>query len=321
MPQSVLINDVSIVMPVKNGFIYIEKTLPNLVDMANQAEIVIIDDGSVDGTWEYCQEFAALYENIVVRRSPGSGICEALNFGIQIAHGNWIARVDVDDNYQKSRLTKQLEVLNTTDAILVFSDYSFFSETGDNLGSMASGVFSLPTKLSLITSRRTAHPSAIFSKQAFVSAGGYLTEDTPAEDLSLWLRMVNFGDFATVPQDLLNYRISHRSVTIRQREKSIQQRKFLLGQYTINSSLFVAATRQLTSTIREYKRINQSSRRIVLHMMDLVEFSKVYRIRPPKKVIMLMAWHMISPRNCKAVLELFMEARRRSHFREKCRLD
>lgn len=315
MSQTVLINDISIVMPVKNGSIYIKKSLRNLVDIADQAEIVIIDDGSVDGTWEYCQEFANSYDNVVVRKNPGSGICAALNYGIQISHGNWIARVDVDDEYQKSRLPKQLEVLNSSNAILVFSDYAFISDHGSDLGSMESGVFNLPTKISLVTSRRTAHPSALFSKQAFLSAGGYLLKDVPAEDLSLWLRLVKFGDFASVPEDLLHYRLSHGSVTVQQREKSIQQRNSLLAQYGIEPDLFLEATRHFTSTIRKYRAINQSSRRITLHIIDLFVFSKIYGIRMPKKVIMLSAWHMILPRNLKTVLELLIEARRRSNFR------
>ena len=316
MPQSILISDISIVMPVRNGIFYIEQSLKNLVDLADQAEIVIIDDGSVDGTWEVLQEFTASNDNVVVRKNPGRGICDALNFGIQISRGNWIARVDVDDEYQKDRLISQLEVLNSSNAILVFSDYKFISESESALGSMVNGVFNLPTKLSLITSRRTAHPSALFAKQAFFSAGGYLSEDAPAEDLSLWLRMLKLGDFASVPQELLHYRLSHGSVTVLEREKSIGQRKALLAKYEISSDLFLDATRRLTSTVREYRRINHSGRRIVLHIIDLFVFSKVYRIRPSKKAIIVMAWHMISPRNLVVVFGLLIEARDRRNFRK-----
>jgi hypothetical protein len=56
--------------------------------------------------------------------------------------------------------------------VAVFSDFSFISSTGINLGTMQTPLTSDATKLSVVGALRTAHPASIFSKAAFYEAGG-----------------------------------------------------------------------------------------------------------------------------------------------------
>ena len=58
MPQTVSMSDISVVMPVRDGIKFIEHSLNQISDMAGHGgEVVIIDDGSIDGTYEYCQNY------------------------------------------------------------------------------------------------------------------------------------------------------------------------------------------------------------------------------------------------------------------------
>jgi glycosyltransferase involved in cell wall biosynthesis len=314
--QTIGIADISVLMPIKNGRKFLESSLIRILEMANEAEILLIDDGSYDGTFEYCQSFSEERTNLRVMRNPGNGICDALNFGIAASTRNWIARFDVDDEYAVNRLAEQIKVINTTNASLVFTGYVFFGDGTLPLGSIPGGVLDAPTKLSLITGRRTPHPSAVFSKEKCLKAGGYLSQDAPAEDLSLWLRMCSLGEFATTETDLLNYRLSASSTTLMNREISINQRKALLLKYPLNNEYFEEVLKNLDSILNRYSTMQSQPRRVVLLFLDIYKYSRFYGIRIPLSIFLKITGHMINVQNSREFLHLLLEARRRNNFRK-----
>ena len=88
---------VSIVIPAHNA----EKTIQNSVDSIESqlnfdAEIVIVENGSTDATYETIQKLSAKYQNIKVMRSE-KGVCNARNAGLKAARGKWVMFVDADD--------------------------------------------------------------------------------------------------------------------------------------------------------------------------------------------------------------------------------
>ena len=317
MRPPISFEDISILMPIKNGREFVESSLLQISQMARGAEVIIVDDGSTDGSYEYCVSFASLHRNVSVYKCLGAGICDALNQGVSIATKNWIARFDVDDTYQLNRLSEQIKVLNKTEAILVFSDYTFYGDGIKALGMMTGGVLNLPTKLSLITGRRTPHPSAIFSKKVFLEAGGYLSQDAPAEDLSLWLRMCPLGDFATSENSLLNYRLSASSTTLSNRADSIERRNQVLKRYPINSEYFHNLISNLNEVMFLYSGMRATGNRTALLLLDIIRYSSFYgvRITPTKRLIILrkfMRFQVLI-----ACLDILIQAKRRSIFRRK----
>lgn len=89
---------VSVVIPAFNAEKYLHRCLCSLVEQTlNDIEIVIVNDGSTDGTKFICEKMAAEHDNIKVysKKNEGQGI--ARNFGIQQAQGEYIGFVDADD--------------------------------------------------------------------------------------------------------------------------------------------------------------------------------------------------------------------------------
>lgn len=91
---------VSIIMPVYNTIDYLDESVGSLINQTySNIEIIIVDDGSNDGSYEKCLAFAREDDRIKVYRLNHGGQGPARNFGVRTATGTWIAFIDSDDWY------------------------------------------------------------------------------------------------------------------------------------------------------------------------------------------------------------------------------
>lgn len=98
---------VSIIVPIYNTGEYLEKCINSLVNQTlKEIEIILVDDGSTDNSYEIAQKFAENDERIILLRQENSGQSVARNKGLEIARGEYIGFVDSDDwvdlNFYKS---------------------------------------------------------------------------------------------------------------------------------------------------------------------------------------------------------------------------
>lgn len=99
----------SIIVPVYNGEQHIENTVRNILDSSHQnLELLLIDDGSSDGSLALCQNLAATDSRIVVYHKANGGIGDARNFGLAHATGDYIGFCDQDDKVSKEMYQKML---------------------------------------------------------------------------------------------------------------------------------------------------------------------------------------------------------------------
>lgn len=89
---------VSVIVPVYNVREYVGECLDSiLAEKADWLEVVVVDDGSSDGSSEICDRYAAADGRIVVEHQPNAGVSAARNRGMALASGKWIWFVDADD--------------------------------------------------------------------------------------------------------------------------------------------------------------------------------------------------------------------------------
>lgn len=96
---------ISIIVPIYNiPTNYFTKCLESLVNQTinNQIEVILIDDGSINGCEKICDEYSIKYNNIKVIHQKNQGVSIARNAGIKIAKGQWIMFVDPDDWVEKN---------------------------------------------------------------------------------------------------------------------------------------------------------------------------------------------------------------------------
>lgn len=89
---------ISIVVPVYNSAKYLEECIGSLLAQTYEPyEIILVDDGSFDGSGEICDEFATHYSHIKVIHKKNGGVSSARNKGIEEAKGSYLIFVDADD--------------------------------------------------------------------------------------------------------------------------------------------------------------------------------------------------------------------------------
>lgn len=89
---------ISVIVPVYNVEKYLPKCLDSLLAQTWQnLEIIVVDDGSPDGSWDIMQEYARRDSRIRLHRQKNGGLSAARNAGVELARGEWIGFMDSDD--------------------------------------------------------------------------------------------------------------------------------------------------------------------------------------------------------------------------------
>ncbi len=260
---------VTALIPIKNGVKFLPSSIESLESNQDFLErILVIEDGSTDSTHKLLQDWARYNSKVSVIRTGGIGLVGSLNLGISESSTDWVARFDVDDLYAKDRIEKQIAAINVNSAA-VFSDYSLFSDKFGTLGTIPSAISTSAVGLSLRRNQRTAHPSALLNVAALKSVGGYREDDFPAEDYSLWLRLLKVGELSSVGEILLNYRISDTSISSQMKQEMFFKSNYLRKTIGMPRIDVDEATNLLELNSRVYQDLKDSNIRNILHFIDI----------------------------------------------------
>jgi len=172
-------------------------------------ELVIVDDGSRDGTKELLRQIAASEPRIVLIVQEPKGIAEALNRGLASCRGEFVARMDADDVMSERRLELQSAFLAANRDFGLVSCRVRFGGSEAGYAAHVDWINSLmdPDEMSLrrFVEAPVAHPSVMFRRRLLDEHGGYREGDFP-EDYELWLRWLEAGvRFGKVEQELLTW--------------------------------------------------------------------------------------------------------------------
>jgi glycosyltransferase involved in cell wall biosynthesis len=201
---------VSVVMPVHNAGATVARAVASIQGQTlRDWELIAIDDGSKDASRFILIEMAQSDPRIRILRTK-SGIVPALNAGVAAAAGEFIARMDADDESAPVRLERQVQFLQAKPAIGMVGcavDYGGDRTANAGYALHVDWVNSLqePEQIALnrFVESPFAHPSVMFRRSVWDQHGGYRVGDFP-EDYELWLRWIDAGvRMAKVPEVLL----------------------------------------------------------------------------------------------------------------------
>ncbi len=230
MPQ------ISIIMPVYNGELYLEKSLNSIKNQTfSDFEFLIIDDGSTDRTPEILKKYASCDSRIRILNQNHQGIVKALNLGIEESRGLFIARMDADDIALPDRLEKQYNKINSSpDIVALGTSITMIDPGSRKLRNCFSATENQEIVELLIRGKGSAivHPTALFRKDALQKIGGYREKYKHVEDLDLYIRLSEVGQLANLGEILLHYRLHEQSANlIRINEQSALTKELLIEIY------------------------------------------------------------------------------------------
>ena len=119
---------VSVIIPIYNVEEYLEECLESVVNQSmrknafGSIEIIMVDDGSTDTSGEIAQKYAQKYEDFYYIRKENGGLGQARNYGINYAHGEYIAFLDSDDIVPEYAYEKMYHMAEKTGNDLIVGD-------------------------------------------------------------------------------------------------------------------------------------------------------------------------------------------------------
>jgi glycosyltransferase involved in cell wall biosynthesis len=206
---------VSVVIPTFNRRDTVSAAVDSVLAQTYAAcEVIVVDDGSTDGTSELLRERYIGEPRVQLVWQENAERCAARNRGVELARGEFVAFLDSDDLWLPEKLAKQMRLFTAHPRLdLVHTDFgscdadgrSYFSEPRPNTPGVLSGnIF-----FSLLTSDPIGTLTVVARRSAFLERGGF-GEDRrliPFEDWELLTRLAYRSEVGYVPEQLALHRV------------------------------------------------------------------------------------------------------------------
>lgn len=202
---------VSVVIPVRNGEPFLRQCLDSaLTQTRPPMEVVVVDDGSTDGTAEILREYQG---KVTVLEQENRGQGAAVNRAVAYSRGELIAFLDCDDCWDPGKLERQVAVLERfPEAVAVYCDHRRIDPSGTTMG--RTGALAHPRTSgqvleALIRGNFIISPSVVMIRAKAFHAAGRFDEDhrdLGSKDYGLWLRLAALGPFIYLAETLASYR-------------------------------------------------------------------------------------------------------------------
>lgn len=182
----------SVVMPVYNAARFLRQAMDSVLDQDfTDLELIVLNDGSTDETDEIIREYTDPRVRYI-RNEGNQGLVYTLNKGVDLAEGEWVARMDGDDLCVQGRFRAQLAYLQAhPEADLLATKVTLIDVDDNVIGDWKDDQrTSSPEEIKRYLSRNNciAHPT-IMARTSLFRHFRYRASQSQSEDYDLWLRM------------------------------------------------------------------------------------------------------------------------------------
>jgi glycosyltransferase involved in cell wall biosynthesis len=237
-----------VIIPCYNHGRYLLEAVASVVAQTFGAwELIVVDDGSADGSAEVAERLIAGYPTHPMRllRQANQGLSASRNNGIRAARGDYILPLDADDLLEPELLAATVAVLDQQPGVgFVYTDVRMFGVENRIWSGGAYSLAKLRFDCPMV-------PMTLFRKAGWATAGGFKSGLAPQgyEDWDFWLSLAEAGwQGAHIARPLVRYRRSEGSMLARARLHDLELRaQIVLNHTSLYEAGFVAWARRVCS--------------------------------------------------------------------------
>ncbi len=212
---------VSVIMPVHNGGLFLREAIESILNQTYQNfEFLIADDGSRDNTWQIINSFSS--DKIkAFRFKKNIGAFPRANFLFSQARGKFLAVMDGDDIAKPDRLEKHANFMRRHSKVIVLgAQAEIINETGEIIGRKNTPLNNKEIYEQFGFIHPMIHPSclirrSLLPKRKFL----YRTDFGVNSDYQTFFELLKYGQFANLPEVLLEYRIHGKNSSLNNLKK------------------------------------------------------------------------------------------------------
>jgi glycosyltransferase involved in cell wall biosynthesis len=258
-------------MPVYNGSAFLKQAIESILNQTYKLfEFIIINDGSVDNSKEIIKSYNDS-RIVYIENIENFGLIKSLNIGVNIAKGEYIARMDADDIALSDRIEKQIKYMDVHKDIGVLGTRSYSIDSkGDILYFNEYPLTDTEIKMTMVSRCPIGHYSVMIRKSILTDHGIYYEEKYKhAEDYALWTKLAHVTNFHCLADGLMLYRSHNSSVSAKFKQIQRESSRIIKEEYL--NSIF--------GSINEFYNQNYSKRILMLKKIrnDQTELYILYK--------------------------------------------
>ncbi len=225
---------ISVLMPVYNAARHLREAMESILAQTfGDFEFLCVDDGSADNSPAMLKDYADRDPRVRVITKPNGGVTSALNAGLKVARGEFIARMDADDIADPRRFELQIELMRSHPEYVAVGCHVIHMD-GNGIDRHHSPPITTHEEITAClwngNSSALPHYGAFMRRDALTRIGNYREQFRTAQDLDLFLRLSDVGKLANVPKPLMRYRVHEGSVGAKKAEEQAKNAREILRQ-------------------------------------------------------------------------------------------
>ena len=247
---------VSVIIPTFNRINLIVRAIESVLKQTYKVfEIIVIDDGSTDGTYELIKKS---YPKVFIYHQKNKGVSAARNMGLTLARGTWIAFLDSDDEWISKKIECQINALNQSKEYLICHTNEIWIRNGIRVNQMKKhqkyGGFIFEKSLDIC---RMSPSSVMISKTIFDEIGFFDESLKICEDYDFWLRISSKFPVLFLDEMLIKKYGGHEDQLSKNtdgiEQYRIQSLEKILKKINLNRNQFNAAVKMILKKLTIYK--------------------------------------------------------------------
>ena len=213
-------SDVSVIIPAYRARETIGRALASVASQTRKPrEVIVVDDGSDDGTFEAAEAMAAKMNGVTLRvySQDNRGAGSARNRALDKATSTYVAFLDADDEWMANKIERSMAVLDGTGHVLIGHDFIRVETDGTEKVIECARRFKQARNpfVGLFRQGFIGTSSVVVRRDAVQTVGGFDESLETAQDFDLWLRILAADDatFSIFPEVLTRYHITGGSIS------------------------------------------------------------------------------------------------------------